>query len=895
MSETTGTPVNPAPGVTLDAARPARSGPAKYLKPRALGNSVRRQRLLDLLDSRRDAQLILIVAQAGYGKSNLISNWLSESHIRHAWLFADEHDADPATFMRSLIESVARSEPDLIPTTLELLAQPTPPYHQLLSEFVEELSEAPAPFMLVVDDYHRAQSPEIDALLGMLLRSFGATPSLVLISRTRPHLPLDVLNVYGEMVELDAASLRFSPDEARALVRQSSPASVTPEMVEAIVDRAGGWAVGLRLLTASTELVDALPGANVNGGGLGPEIANYLFAEVVAHQPKRMQDFLQRTAVLEFLQPESCDQLTGRHDSRQVLDLLSANNLFTELVNREDRSYRYHPLFRDALLDRLHTTLDKPQIDGLYRVAARQYEDAGELERATNYWMIAGDWDRALDLVHRQAPAWMLEDQLTVLETWTGQFPLDLLLRDSFLTFCRLWALVRLGRIAQAETLLAPARERAERDDDAYFSLRLDLIESYIGVLRYDAQITLDYCQRWLTPFPRAGTFEHLAFLMFQTLAEMFAGRPEAAVAALAQTREMVESTGKPWIDCLESAFRGRMLTQQGQNAKAKSALKQAIYLGERANAQPVHYSHLLMAQACVESMELRSARSNALRCLDLADTIGMTVHISPALQLLADVAMVRGDRHESEQHIRQAIRVARQNDFTGQLMDAEARQAHYLISSGDVEGAASWAESRLRLTRRPQDFQQYQENAVLARYLSATGRTAEAEALLAPMFDEARTRGRRRDECEIAMLLALSRWCAGDEQGALAKFRPALRRAAEHQWIFALAQDIQLFSPMLERIEGDRELSTFVNSLLRDRRDRQHTRVVLDSTGTPLTPRERDMLSGLLTGKSNRELADEMFISEYTVKRHLSNLYTKLGVSSRAQAISYFANRATG
>lgn len=113
-----------------------------------------------------------------------------------------------------------------------------------------------------------------------------------------------------------------------------------------------------------------------------------------------------------------------------------------------------------------------------------------------------------------------------------------------------------------------------------------------------------------------------------------------------------------------------------------------------------------------------------------------------------------------------------------------------------------------------------------------------------------------------------------------------------EHTWVLTIAQDVHLLSPMLERFAGDAELGGFVNTLLRERRDRQQMQIVLDSTGSPLTPRERDMLSGLLTGKSNRELADELYISEYTVKRHLSNIYGKLGVSSRAQAISFFANR---
>jgi LuxR family maltose regulon positive regulatory protein len=731
----------------------------------------------------------------------------------------------------------------------------------------------------------------------MLLRSMGSTPSLFVISRTRPRLPLDVLSAYGEVAVLQAADLQFSPDESRALVCQAAADNLTSEAIDRIVERAGGWAVGLRLLAASSNLIETIDGSDTPGtrAPIDPELSDYLFSEVIDQQPEDVQDFLLRTSILEFLHADFCNTLTGRADSLELLDRLAAEDLFTQVVDRTDRTYRYHPLFREALASRQERTLTPDAIAALHRAAAIQYQAIDSFEWAAHHHILAGDWDVALELVHRQAATWMLEDHLPSLEAWTGRFPLAVLLRDPFLVFCRLWALGRLGRPAQAERLIALARERSQRGDDRFFDLRLDLIETYLAILRSDYESALRLCRAWLDGFPWKGTLEHLAFMMYESLASLFAGQPLVANASLERTRQLIESSGRAWLDSLESSFRGRILMMRGQNVKAKAVFKQAVYLGERANAQPLHYAHLLLAQASLESMELRSARSNAVRCLELAGTIGTSVHSSPALQVLADVATVRGDRHEAEQHIRQAIAIARQLDLTGQLMDAEARQAHYLISSGDADGATTWSESRLAQTIDPMDYRQYQENAVVARYLIVTGRIPEAETIVRQLFEEARGNNRRRDEFEMAALGALARWCAGDELGAIARFRPALRRASENQWVFTLMQDVQLFAPMLERLSDDVEIGGFVGGLLRERRDRLHLRVVLDSTGSPLTPRERDMLSGLLTGKSNRELAEEMFISEYTVKRHLSNLYTKLGVSSRAQAIAFFSNRGEG
>ncbi len=880
-----------------ESARTARTGPAKYVRPRISSGTVVRTRLFEVLDASVDSPLTLVLGPAGYGKSTLVSQWLSRSGVSHAWLFADEYDADPISFIRGLIHAVVRSDATLAPRSATLLGNEHAPLQQLIAEFVDELSRIAAPLVIVIDDYQRAQSSEVDALLGVLLNSLGSTPSLLVISRTEPALPLDVMSAYGEVAVIDAADLLLNEDEARAMVRKRTTHELTNEEIDLIVERAGGWAVGLRLLSAWTRVSDETVGTSGSDARrpLGPNFVDYLFSEVIGQQPEDVQDFLLRTAILDFLQPEFCDALTGRTDSRELLDRLVADHLFTELVDLDGRAYRFHPLFRDALLAQQEKILTPDEIAALHRSAAFHYQGIDSFEWAAHHYILAEEWDVALELVHRQAAAWVIEDQLPSLERWTGRFPLEILLRDSFLTFCRQYTLSRLGRVSEAEKLVELAQRRTVEGEDVYADLRLDLIRAYVAALRQDTEVSLRYCNKWLEAFPRKGTFEHLAFLIFECLNQLLAGQPLVADQSLTRMRSLVESTGKIWIDTLESNFRGNILMATGHNTKAKAIFKQAVYLGERADAQPLHYAHLLLAQASLESMELRSARSNALRCLDLASTIGTVVHISGALQVLADVATVRGDRHEATQHIRQAIEAAREADLTSMFMNAEARQAHYLISTGEVDGATYWAESHLALERNPLDYRQYQENAVLARYLIVTGRVPEAEALIVPIFEQARRDNRRRDEFEMVVLGALARCCVGDEQGGIAKLRPALRRAVEHQWVFTVAQDVHLLAPMLERVSEDAEIGGFVSAILRERRDRLHLRVVLDSTGSPLTPRERDMLSGLLTGKSNRELADEMFISEYTVKRHLSNLYTKLGVSSRAQAIAFFSNRGEG
>ncbi|MEZ4533108.1 MAG: LuxR C-terminal-related transcriptional regulator [Thermomicrobiales bacterium] len=872
----------------------SRIGPAKFTRPRTPAGLVAREAQIAFLNRHAATPLTLLVGPAGYGKSTLVSTWLSRSCIPHAWLFVDEHDADPTVFTRSIVEAVRRSSPELIPESIALLQDEHAPFQQLLSVFVEEISLAPAPYVLVIDDFHRAETPGTTAMLAMLLRSIGATPSIVIISRARPNLPLDELRAYGELAELGSDELRFDESQSRAVVEQSVDRVLPAEVVEEIIEQADGWVVGLRLLAASPEPARASPpGVDTTRSSiLEPSVARYLFAEVIEQQPPDIQEFLLRTSLLEFLQPAFCDKLTARTDSDAVLASLAHQDLFIQLVDRQGGIYRYHPLFRDALMNRLKQSRSDEDVQSLFRVAAHEYEIAGDFEWATHFHILAGDWDAALAQVHEQAVDWMLNDQLSLLEQWTGRFPIEILFQDRLLTYCRAWVLVRLGRTYQCEEFVTLARQNIDVQDDTLLDLRLDSVIAYVHLLRYESQPGLRIVRRWLDDFPLPGTFEHLTFMVFECLFFFFDGQPIKASAFLEQIRAVIESTGRPWLDSLETGYRGRVLMETGENLRAKALFRQAVELGERSNAQPLHYAHLLLAQACLESLELRSARSNAIRCLELAYTLGTTVHSSPASQVLADVAMVRGDRHETDQHIQQAIAVARSSGLHGQLRDALARRAHYSISAGDPDSASQWATKLLAGELHLGDFQGYKEHSVLARYLISVGQVNEGLAIVDALLERARIDHRRRHEFEMIILRAWGMWRQGDQLGAMAQFRPALRRAIEHQWTYTLAQDVLPLSPMLEQISSDPELGTFARTILRERRDQLQAQVVLDSTGSPLTPRERDMLAGLLTGKSNRELADEMFISEYTVKRHLSNLYTKLGVSSRAQAIAFFANR---
>jgi len=368
----------------------------KLYIPRLRPNVVSRPRLIERLNEGLHRKLTLIAAPAGFGKTTLISAWVAGCDRQVAWLSLDKGESDPTLFLTYLVAALRTIAPDIGVGVLGALQSPQPPpTESILAALLNEITAFPDNFVLVLDDYHVIEAKPVDQALTYLVEHQPPQMHLVIATREDPQLPLARLRARGQLTELRAADLRFTPSEAAGFLNQGMGLNLSAEDITALETRTEGWIAGLQLAALSMQGQQDSASFITSFTGSHHFVLDYLVEEVLGQQPESIQTFLLRTSILDRLCGPLCDAvlLTPSGTGRATLEDLERANLFLAPLDNERRWYRYHHLFADLLRQRLHqSTASSPgdaesQVNALHIRASVWYEDHGlEVARLLLYW-----------------------------------------------------------------------------------------------------------------------------------------------------------------------------------------------------------------------------------------------------------------------------------------------------------------------------------------------------------------------------------------------------------------------------------------------------------------------------------------------------------------------------
>src|SRR5215218_2342578 len=401
-------PMAEPPATTPSAATAAPDAllATKLHVPRTRPGFVVRRRLVNRLAQAQGGELTLVCAPAGFGKTGLLADWARRDRRPVAWLSLDDADNDPARFWRHAAAALDGVRPGVADRVAALLQggglQPAS-FEAVVTALVNELAGVAEEVVLVVDDYHLLQAPQVHQSVGFLLAHLPASLRLVVASRADPPLPLARLRARGQLVELREQDLRFTPAEAAALLQEA----VGPELPEAAVavlqERTEGWAAGLQLAALSLQGRGDSAGFVEGFSGSHRYVLDYLTEEVLDRQPEQLRTFLLETSILERLSGPLCDAVTGRRDGQALLEQVERANLFLVPLDEERRWWRYHQLFADLLRARLHQ--QRPErVAELHRAAAAWFEAHGLAEEAVRHALAAGEAAWVARLMERHSP-----------------------------------------------------------------------------------------------------------------------------------------------------------------------------------------------------------------------------------------------------------------------------------------------------------------------------------------------------------------------------------------------------------------------------------------------------------------------------------------------------------
>ena len=895
----------------------------KFHRPSRPSDLVDWPRLIDQLNHGLDRPLTLVTAPAGYGKSILVSSWLNTCARPSAWLSLDETIDDLGVFLAYFVTAIQTVFPGALQRTQTLLtAINLPPPGVLTGSLINELDELERDFVLVLDDYHAIHQPEIHDLLTALLQPPAQRMHLVLITRKDPPLAQSALLARNQMTEVRLTDLRFSADEIAAFMQNALGSPLPDEAIPPLAEQTEGWITSLRLaalaLRYSSDANSKM--AELRALERNHNLTDYLLSEVLLQTSPVVEDFLLKTAILDRMCGPLCAALLGGADvegsDQTRLEWLEQNNLFTVALDNERRWYRYHHLFRSLLRNRLEQRYDAGEVARLHTRASAWFAGQGLLEEALQHALLGHDTPAAVRLLAEHRHALMNTEQWQLLERCLRRFPAesiaaypDLLLADAWLT-----ELSRSDPQRVKETVDRAAELVTQRADHPEHVMHLrGEIDTLRAMAAYmaatDPELVVDLARRALATTPRPWYVVRSVAWIRLAAAHQMAGQLDLAYAALAE--------GEPEDIAEDGAVRARVaglhsfidwiaadLQTMPQGAARLLAVSESQLLRESQG-----WAHYFLSKVAYQRNDLTAAEAHA-RALEKIRYLGRPLTYLHGAFIYASIYQARGQPEQARQKLDQTMVFLRETRSEGLVPIAQAFEAELAMVQGDLSAASRWATTigpHVPLTAMPYFYApQLALPKILLAQDTPASREQAAEAL-SRLHAFVTAIHNTRFTIEVLALEALLYHAQGNAPSALAALEQAVTLAQPGGFVRVFIDLGPNMAALLGRLAARGVASVardYVEQILHAfpaaRSSLQPRPVVPPAERAPaewataqaamiesLTRRELQILDLLAQYMTAQEIAQKLVLSDQTVKRHRANVYRKLGVHSRRQALA--------
>jgi len=887
----------------------------KLVAPGQRGDLIGRPRLRALLERTEETPAALVIAPAGFGKSTLLADWHDELKRRGhkvGWLSIDPDDDEPLRFLGYLAAALNQAEPTLAQRAAALLRSvPVNQPESLLPLIVNDLAALESRVALFLDDVHLLQHPAIAGFLDKLLAYAPRNLCLYLACRSEPPLQIQRLRLTHHIAVLTADSLRFDRAEAEQFLNATRGLALSQSDLALLHGKTEGWPAGLRLASLSLERRSERSSFLRSFSGTDSDVTDFLAHDVLLRQPQEVQDFLLATAVLTRFDAALAAHVTGRRDAGAMLDRLWAANLFLVPLDSEGRWFRYHHLFADFLRARLERLRPGAALQ-LHRKAAAWHEGEGDIGMALHHALAAGDADWAAAVVDNAAMEHLRRGQLTQLRDWLGRVPEEALERRPRLHLMHAWIGFHMLEPRRGMRHLALARQALGPGNDLLDDKSPGLTPSLLAEMRTLVAGTLsatdhnrwarDLARRWFDrvpldqPFLR-GTLSNILGFSHYTLGEL----PQATAAAERGRHEHTRSRSVFGLVYAELIL-ALVEKAAGRLFEAERRLEQASRLARDKVGSP-SYPEAMVAVFLAELAYERGELATARRLLEdnnyIIEGTAMIVHALSGHLHLARLEALQGRSHAALAILGRAESLGRERLYRRLRASVLNDEVRLQLAGGDLAaaqaalGRAGLLESRLAMPALPAPAVELEQVAV-ARVLIAERRYDDALRRLEGLARRVEGQGRRRRLLQLQCLQAIALQRAGRQRAAEDLLRRALALAEPQGFLRSIADEGRGLRPVLTALLARATQSEALPSAAY--LQRLLAALVPEAPALPaapdpqlqeaLSPRELEIVRLLARGCSNEALARALALSPTTVKWHLRNIYGKLGVKTRTQAL---------
>ena len=879
----------------------------KLNRPLPARDLVPRTHLLKRLHNGRHRPLTLVTAPAGYGKSTLLSSWL-ETLVEQptAWLSLDHSDNDLVVFLTYFVAAVQTMFPHTGQETTALLSlNENAPVRVMLATLVNELNSIEEDYVLVLDDYHVLLAPDIQRFMIDLMIHAPHTMHLALTSRTDPRLPIVQLRARNQVTEVRAHDLRFSMAEAKDFLTKSLGDSLDDAVVTRIYDRAEGWVTGLRLAVLSMPQFD---NPEQYSEALSTEtrfVTEYLMSEALIVQGELVQQWLLKTAILERFCPDLCEAVCAtdegelsRLNGHSFVEYLTSHNLFVIPLDAQQTWYRFHHLFGRFLRHETEQHYSAPEVAALHAQAANWLAKNQYVEESLHHFLAAGDHACAADVVEQNTRSLLDEDRWHTLENWMAQLPDHVVEMRPALLLAKAWGAFHQFNL-QAIPPILEAVESLLNDDEMMQPLwgEVDFFWGHHWYWLGDRDRSLTRLSWALEKIPKTHHLARGEAELFWGIAMQVAGRKAEAVKQLNE-----------WLYYGQALHPGRQTKLMGSlifipllSGELASAASMAQQLRDVAIELNNTYIKAWTSYMLGHVHFCRNDMQNAVFHFSEAVENRYILHNAAAVDSMAGLAFAFQDLNQPDKALETLADLERftwETNNPAYIAKTRSCQVHLSIMQGDPVKANSQLQAVDLETDAGIMFYFLETPRLTAcRALIASGKESalsEADRKLDIFWQEEKNNHNVLKMVEILLLQTMSFQKQVRYADALHILNDAVLLAYKGGYTRPFIETGPGLLDLLSQLPADDNTASFVQTLQQALQN-ERAQATQQSTLQPLpaamyeelTTREREVLALLASEMSNQEIARELTISLHTVKRHTGNLYRKLDVNNRRQAVA--------
>lgn len=910
--------------------------------PRLPGEFVYRPRLTRRIDQGVKSQLTLLTAPAGFGKTNLLIEWARETTLPVAWLTVDSDDNDPGRFIRYVIGALQTVEMGLGEDVLDLLqSSQDDGWKTGLTLLINELSAFPKEAVVVLDDFHNLENSVILQRMDFFLKHSPPNLHLVIASRSEPELDLAFLRAKGRVLELGIDDLRFTSEEIVQYLQQAIGQELPSETVQALEERTDGWITSLQMAVISLkEQADpAIVLANLESKS--PYLSDFLAEEVLDYQPGEIRQFLLRTSILETLNGPLCEAVV-KPDAQPgygtiMLSRLEHSNLFITSLDEKREWFRYHPLFADFLRE-VERQVNPEEIPELHKRAATWFEGNGNLNEAFRHALASRDMEWAADMIERDVQTLINQGEVSAVARWIGRLPEEITHKRPMISIGYAWALIAIHQLDLARYWLEDVRKSVEQLESHTEELPIPdvdlrgirggiaLCESYLAMWNGDLKQATKFSRQAASYFPMENVYLRSMIALDESISLVLLGDTQKAIESLHTTSRLARQANNPTVQIIATCEIAIMLWIQGQLSKAWETLQKARYLAIGPDGKPhplsgfidIVYGEILFERDVLE--EARDYLERGVRDIQpvwyLGSLGGMTS--------LARLRQAQGDISGAQDIVEEIARMALRSDASRwDNALASGLAVRLAVQRDDLATAEQWwkkggfpeLNTPIALENYPYHIFEYllltQSRFLLVRG-QETGRVRDIKQVsewLGTLLPEAERFQRGASQIQILVLQAMTQYALGNERATKTLLRALALGEPEGFRRFYLDEGWRLVDLLRQCRTAQKEAGShlpslaFIDSLLESIQGTGNARQadqepaeeragsisahLEDGLPISLSAREMEVLTLIAQGKSNQEISAELYLALNTVKRHAYNIYSKLEVRKRTQAVS--------